>query len=128
MPFLTFTLRVTSDVGAEPQVVYEKILRLALNEEQVQAVVKAGGDTIGVYTTIPSVNTIPILNACIVATDQPVNIKFASVSTADGVIALKAGGLVAVIDGNIGAGATLNALINNVGVNAANLTVLSGGT
>ena len=128
MPYLTFTIRVESDFGAQPSVVFESIKRLFLTEAQLLNMQKAGGDTVGVYTTIPTVNQSPTLNAIVVQTDQPVLIKLNSVVNADGVISLKAGGLVAVIDANIASGATTDATVNNVPANPATLSGVAGGT
>jgi hypothetical protein len=128
VPYLTVSIRVTSDVGGEPNVVFDRTHRVALTEAQTLAVTKAGGDNAGVYTTIPTINKIPAINALIIATDQPVNLRMASVSATDGNIALKAGGIFIVVDANIAAGAALNALCNNVGAIAANLSGLVGGT
>lgn len=128
MPYLTFTIRVTSDVGGEPAVVFDHTHRVSLTEAQILAVQKAGGDGAGIYTTIPTVDKIPVINAIVIATDQAINLKMASVGAADGIIALKAGGIFVAVDANIAAGASLNALINNVGVNPANLSGLVGGT
>src|SRR6266550_8963018 len=120
MPYLTFQMRVTGDYGGSPAVVFERTVRLFLTEAQMLAVTKAGGDTPGVYTAIPTVDKLPALNALVIATDQPLNFKLASVGAADGIIAMKQGGILAVIDCNIAAGAALNALVNNTGTTAAN--------
>lgn len=128
MSYLTFTIRATSDVGGEPAVVFDYTARIALTEAQILAVQKAGGDGGGSFTTIPTVDHIPAINAIIVATDQPVNLKMASVGAADGIIALRAGGIFVAIDAQIAAGATSNATINNTGTNVANLSGLVGGT
>jgi len=128
VPYLTFNIRVTSDVGGQPAIIFEYAARLFLTEAQLLALQKAGGDGAGVYTEIPTVNEIPALNAFILTSDQPINLKFASVSAADGVIALKNNSLVAIINGNIAAGANLNATINNTGANPANLGGVAGGT
>jgi len=128
MPYVTFSLRAVSDIAAEPQVYVDYTRRVFVTEAQLLAIQKAGGDGAGIFTEIPTINQIPVLNALVIASDQPVNLKLASVVAADGVIALKAGGILAVIDASIGAGAGVNATVNNPGTNAATLSGIAGGT
>lgn len=102
--------------------------RQTVNEAEPIEVSKAGGDSAGVFTTIPGLNVVPAVLAFALKTDNAVNLKFASVSSADGIIALQGGGMIVIVGANIAAGAALNTLINNTGANAANLKVLSAGT
>lgn len=128
MPYCTFQLRITSDAGGEPALIFDYTARVSLTEAQIIARQKAGGDLVGVFTAIPGVGSLPVVNALVVATDQPINLKLASVSNGDGIIALNPGGILVVIDGQLAAGANENATINNVGTATANLTGFSGGT
>jgi hypothetical protein len=95
---------------------------------------KAGGDTPGTFTALPSIEQSAIINGLVLAVDNPLLVKIASVAPADGIISLKAGGLLMILDGSIAAGATTNVLVNNVattggddGAGAVGITGLSGG-
>ena len=128
MPYITCTVLVTSDVGAQPQQIFEKIARIFVTQEQLLNLQKAGGDGAGVFTALPSVEQSPILNGLIIATDQPLNVRTGGVADGDGIIPLKAGGMVLILDANIASGATTNVKVNNVGTSAATITGLAGGT
>lgn len=187
-PYLTFNLRVTSDVAAEPAIIVDYNRRVFLTEAQILAIVKANGDPIGSFSTIGTIDHIPVLNAFILSADSPIHVKMRNLivpgwlftttyvtgnqvadangnlqqcitpgqsgattpmwatsiggstpdgtvtwlcvqlSSANGAIKLNGGGILAVIDGQIDAGPTLNALVSNIGPAPANLSGMAGGT
>ena|ERR1700687_3807450 len=128
MPFLSVTLLIDSDTGAEPQQIFEYRARIFVNQAQLLNIQKAGGDTVGVYSALPSIEQSPALNVLCLAVDNPLLVKLASVAPADGIISLKAGGLLLVIQGSLAAGIASNVLVNNVPANAVTITGAAGGT
>jgi hypothetical protein len=89
----------------------------------------SGGVVEGIYTTVPTVTQAPVLNALILSNDSgnPINFKLNSAALNDGIIGLKAGGFIVVIDGQIAAGASNNAQVNNPNA-AAQISGFAGGT
>lgn len=130
MPYLTITISVTSDVAAQPNLVFQKVRRLFLTEVQLINLLKSGADGVGVYSAVPGLSQAPVQNVCILSNDSanPINFKLSSVTPADGVIALKSGGLLIAVDSSLAAGATANATVNNVNADAAAISGLAGGT
>lgn len=188
MPYLTFSLRLTSDIAGEPALIVDYTRRVFLTEAQLFAIAKPNGDPVGSFSTISTIDYIPVLNAFILSTDSPIHVKMRSpivpgwlanttyvvgnqvadasgnlqqclmpghsgatppawatgigISTTDGTVVwlcvqlssandaikLKAGGILAVIDGQIDAGPALNALVSNIGPSPANLSGMAGGT
>lgn len=128
MPYLSATLLLTSDVGGEPQQIFEYRARVFVNQAQILNLQKAGGDTVGVYTAVPSIEQSPAINILAMAVDNPLLIKLASVAPADGIISLKSGGLLLVIDGSLAAGIANNVLVNNTATNAVTISGAAGGT
>ena len=97
--------------------------------------IKAGGDTPGTYSALPSVEQSPAINALVLAVDNPLLIKLASIAPADGIISLKANGVLMILDGSIASGTATNVLVNNIattggddGAGSVGITGLSGGT
>lgn len=90
----------------------------------------SGGVARGIYSTVPTVTQAPILNALVLSNDsgQPINFTLSSAALNDGVIGLKAGGFILVIDGQIAAGASNNAQVNNVNAAASQISGFAGGT
>ncbi len=129
MPALTVTVLVEQDGVMLPR--FPIIRRLAVTEAQAISVKKAGGDGAGVYVTVPGADVSATDNLVVLATDNPLNLKLASVAPGDGIIALKAGGLLVAMDCNLAAGATVNVQVNNPNASPdgdANLSGVIGGS
>lgn len=130
MSYLTFSIRVTSDAGGEPAVVFDYVARVSMTEQQLLAAVQP--PTLPAippsFTTVPTINQIPVLNALIIASDQQINLRAGSLAPTDGIITLRPGGILCVVDGQIGSGPTTNITVNNPGASNATLSGLAGGT
>lgn len=90
----------------------------------------SGGVVEGIYSTVPTVTQAPILNALVLSNDSgnPINFKLNSAALNDGIIGLKAGGFIVIVDGQIAAGATANAQVNNVNNTGSQISGFAGGT
>ncbi len=128
MPYLSVTVLIDSDTGAEPNQIFEYRARVFVNQSQLINIQKAGSDGVGVYTALPSIEQSPAINVLAMAVDGPLLMKLASVAPADGIVSLKAGGLLLLIDSSLAAGLTSNVLVNNVPATPVTITGAAGGT
>ncbi len=128
MPYLSVTVLIDSDTGAEPNQIFEYRARVFVNQSQLINIQKAGSDGVGVYTALPSIEQSPAINVLAMAVDGPLLLKLASVAPADGIVSLKAGGLLLLIDSSLAAGIANNVLVNNVPTSAVTITGAAGGT
>jgi hypothetical protein len=97
------------------------------NEGSDFNVVKAGGDTAGVYVGFPGLIA-DTLQLFVAAPDQNINLKLSALADADGVAALLAGGLFLMLNVNQNPGDAKQVEINNVGANPANVKGAWGGS
>ncbi len=115
MPYLTIDVSIKSDAGAEPFEIFRKTRRVFVTQSQVINDQKVGSDGAGIYSTAPGCGQSATINLlALTPLEEPINFKLNSVGASDGVVALKAGGLLLLIDASIASGKTTNAQINNV--------------
>lgn len=90
------------------------------NEGSDFNVIKAGGDSAGVFVGFPGLLA-DTLQLFVAAPDQNINLKLSALTDADGIAALLAGGLFLMLNTNQNTGDAEQVEINNVGANPANV-------
>lgn len=118
------TLRVTVQVDLDgvPVAGFPLVRRLELDESQGFVFEKATG---GGYTAVPT-GELATVQALVLTSDQDVTIRLNGQSDAG--VALVAGGVLAIVDATINAGATTNVTVTNASGSTANIRGVAAGT